>query len=291
MAAQEGRQRSQVARPGPGSQAPPGAGDEPPLARPRGQGRCQQPPSSPTRRERNYRTRGYRVPLLPHARGAPRVVPGRCARVDVDAFERSARDARRSGRPEEYRAALDLYSGDLLPRDRYEEWTEARREDLRRTHLALLFELANILEDRGQLEGAVEALQEIVSQKPGHEEAHVGLMRVYARAGQRHRAIRQYVHLCQALRLEDQRHQRGRQAHRLGRRERTDRGRMPRCSRRRRRHGHSQVQRRNQRQRFAQRRSRHGQLHHRRHRTLDAELPLTWSRVRDTPQPTGVAKP
>ncbi|MDQ3863908.1 MAG: hypothetical protein M3317_10475, partial [Actinomycetota bacterium] len=52
--------------------------------------------------------------------------PAGSAWVDVEAFERSARDARRSGRPEEHRAALGLYSGDLLPRDRYEEWAQGR---------------------------------------------------------------------------------------------------------------------------------------------------------------------
>jgi predicted ATPase/DNA-binding SARP family transcriptional activator/DNA-binding CsgD family transcriptional regulator len=128
--------------------------------------------------------------------------PEDAAWVDVEAFERSAREARGSGRPEAYREALDLYSGDLLPRDRYEEWAERRREELRRTYLALLFELATVLEERGALDRAVEALQEILSHEPAHEEAHVGLMRVYARAGQRYRALRQYEHLRQTLRLE-----------------------------------------------------------------------------------------
>ncbi|MDQ3863197.1 MAG: tetratricopeptide repeat protein, partial [Actinomycetota bacterium] len=45
-------------------------------------------------------------------------------------------------------------------------------------------------------------LQEIISHEPAHEEAHVALMRMHARAGQRYRAIRQYEHLRQALRLE-----------------------------------------------------------------------------------------
>ncbi|HEX2740769.1 MAG TPA: BTAD domain-containing putative transcriptional regulator [Rubrobacter sp.] len=122
--------------------------------------------------------------------------------VDVNAFERTVREARGSGRPTAYRAAIDLYSGDLLPLDRYEEWAERRREELRRTYLAMLFELASVLEERGALDRAVEMLQEIVAHEPVHEEAHVGLMRAYAKAGQRHRALRQYEHLRQALRSE-----------------------------------------------------------------------------------------
>lgn len=48
--------------------------------------------------------------------------------VDVHALEEAAKATRRSGDPAAYRAALDLYSGDLLPADRYEEWAEYRRQ-------------------------------------------------------------------------------------------------------------------------------------------------------------------
>ena len=50
--------------------------------------------------------------------------------VDVDRFERAAADARRAGTPAGYRAALALYRGELLPENRYEDWTESRREAL-----------------------------------------------------------------------------------------------------------------------------------------------------------------
>jgi len=42
--------------------------------------------------------------------------------VDVDAFKEAAKAACCSGEPAAYRSGLDLYSGDLLPGDRYEEW-------------------------------------------------------------------------------------------------------------------------------------------------------------------------
>ena len=53
--------------------------------------------------------------------------------VDVDAFEEAARSARRSREPAVYRAALDLYTGELLPTDRYEEWAEEPRLRLQET--------------------------------------------------------------------------------------------------------------------------------------------------------------
>ena|SRR5829696_4300109 len=51
--------------------------------------------------------------------------------VDVDAFEEEEARARRSGDPAAYRAAIDLYTGDLLPEDRYEEWVDNRRYSCR----------------------------------------------------------------------------------------------------------------------------------------------------------------
>src|SRR3954447_14648664 len=47
--------------------------------------------------------------------------PGNHLNVDVDAFEDAAATARRARDPATYRAALELYAGDLLPGDRYEE--------------------------------------------------------------------------------------------------------------------------------------------------------------------------
>src|SRR3712207_6729702 len=47
--------------------------------------------------------------------------------MDVEAFEQAAATARRSREPAAYRAAIELYSGELLPEDRYEEWAESRQ--------------------------------------------------------------------------------------------------------------------------------------------------------------------
>ena len=69
--------------------------------------------------------------------------------VDVEAFEEAADTARRSKDPAAYRAAIELYSGELLPEDRYEEWAESRRQELRRRFLSLLVELAGLYEERG----------------------------------------------------------------------------------------------------------------------------------------------
>ena len=47
--------------------------------------------------------------------------------VDVEAFEEAAASARHAMEPEAFRAAIDLYAGELLPEDRYEPWVQERR--------------------------------------------------------------------------------------------------------------------------------------------------------------------
>ncbi|MBI3967531.1 MAG: hypothetical protein HY329_17990 [Chloroflexi bacterium] len=54
--------------------------------------------------------------------------------IDVDAFAQAAAEARRAGKPRAYLEALQLYTGDLLPEDRYEDWAAGRREELQALH-------------------------------------------------------------------------------------------------------------------------------------------------------------
>src|SRR5262245_52899316 len=122
--------------------------------------------------------------------------------IDVEAFEAAVGVARGTRSLGAYRAALALYTGDLLPEDRYEDWATGRREALRAQYLALLVELAGLYDAGGECEAARAALQQVVAAEPAHEEAHVGLMRLHALAGERHQALRQYQQLRDALRRE-----------------------------------------------------------------------------------------
>ena len=119
--------------------------------------------------------------------------------VDVEAFEEAAEMARRSHEPGAYRAAVELYAGDLLPDDRYEEWAEKRREALRFLYLTVLVEMARLHEERGDVGAAIKALQEVAATEPTHEGAQASLMRLYALSGQRYLALRQYKWLVQTL--------------------------------------------------------------------------------------------
>jgi predicted ATPase/DNA-binding SARP family transcriptional activator/DNA-binding CsgD family transcriptional regulator/predicted negative regulator of RcsB-dependent stress response len=125
--------------------------------------------------------------------------PGGDLWVDVDAFEDSAATARRSKDPAAYRAALDLHAGELLPEDRYEEWAEGRRSELRQLYLALVIELASVYEEREEYARAIEALGKVTSKEPTLEEAHASIMRLHALSGRPERALAQYERLRDAL--------------------------------------------------------------------------------------------
>ena len=125
--------------------------------------------------------------------------PGGPLWVDVEAFEEAATAARRSREPAAYRAAFDLYAGELSPEDRYEAWAEDRRLGLQQLYLALLVELTGLHEGRGEHGPAIEALQEATAEEPTLEEAHAALMRLFALSGRPERALAQYERLREAL--------------------------------------------------------------------------------------------
>ena len=71
------------------------------------------------------------------------------ADVDVDRLELAAADARRTGTPAAYRAALAICGGDLLPENRYDDWAADRRSEL----ADLVGELAEELATLGPADG------------------------------------------------------------------------------------------------------------------------------------------
>jgi DNA-binding SARP family transcriptional activator len=119
--------------------------------------------------------------------------------LDVERLRSTLAAARRSGRLEEYRLAIDFYHQGLLPEDRFEEWAVGPRDELQREFLAALEELAWLLEARGDLDSATEVVRRLVTAEPLREESHAALIRLCALAGRRGEALRQYEHLTQLL--------------------------------------------------------------------------------------------
>jgi DNA-binding SARP family transcriptional activator/class 3 adenylate cyclase len=123
--------------------------------------------------------------------------------VDADAFEQLLAQARRASEPAPFlEAAADLYRGDYLPDDLFEDWSVARRESLRRQWTDLQLELGRVRELRDDVEGAVSALQRLLDADSCHEQAANDLMLVLARHGRRPDALRVFQRLADALRRE-----------------------------------------------------------------------------------------
>ncbi|MCX6020668.1 MAG: AAA family ATPase [Chloroflexi bacterium] len=113
--------------------------------------------------------------------------------TDVDEFRRLGQQARaRHSDPALYEEALVLYTGDLLPEDLYDDWTEPLREELRGECIHLLLQVSQLYEQQGRPELAVERLERLLQLDALNEDAHRRLMQLYAQAGSRHRALRQY---------------------------------------------------------------------------------------------------
>jgi predicted ATPase/DNA-binding SARP family transcriptional activator/DNA-binding CsgD family transcriptional regulator len=119
--------------------------------------------------------------------------------TDAHAFELAASAARQFAEPMYYHQALDLYTGDVLPEESYEDWAIIAREKLRVLYLTLLEELALLYERLNDPQGAIATLQRVTEHEPTNEQAQVKLMRLYAQVGQRHKALRQFQQLRHIL--------------------------------------------------------------------------------------------
>ncbi|WP_274543229.1 AfsR/SARP family transcriptional regulator, partial [Microbacterium sp. CPCC 204701] len=105
--------------------------------------------------------------------------------VDVDRFRAVAARALTTRDSSLASAALELYGGDLLPDDLYDDWTIEARDGLASTRIELL-RLTHRWDD-------------LVAHSPTDEEAHLALARRYADGGDTRAALRQLERLERAL--------------------------------------------------------------------------------------------
>lgn len=122
--------------------------------------------------------------------------------VDADRFQEQADEAMRCPEQWVFEEALSLYTGELLPEDRYEDWAETSRTQLSGRYLDLLHRLAELLADQGSYAAAVARLQQILASDPTREDIHRAIMRLHARDGNLGAAVRQYSACVEMLRRE-----------------------------------------------------------------------------------------
>lgn len=115
-------------------------------------------------------------------------------RVDVDVFRHAAALALDRETPvgkavQLAHEALRLYKGELLPGDRYADWSAGPRESLSRLQVELLeFLLTEALQGEEHAE-AIILLNKLIDTDPYEEHYHLQLAELYARAGNRRRAL------------------------------------------------------------------------------------------------------
>lgn len=127
-------------------------------------------------------------------RRGPQVTLGESVVVDADTFTAAAAAALRelpdaAGSADRCRAAVGHYGGELLPADRYSEWTAAPREGLARLLLDLLDRLADQARAAGDVEASVRWMERAIDADPYDEDRYLRAAQLLAAAGRRGRAL------------------------------------------------------------------------------------------------------
>jgi len=144
-------------------------------------------------------------PLVAHSDGSYFLSPQVEMRVDVEQFQEAWLMGRRleeRGEPDRalvaYLQARDLYQGDYLAADVYEDWSVAARERLQEVYLDLSRRTARLLSEDGALDESIRHCREALAVDPCREDLHRDLMGYLARAGRRAEALRQY-RVCRSV--------------------------------------------------------------------------------------------
>jgi LuxR family maltose regulon positive regulatory protein len=125
--------------------------------------------------------------------------------TDVEEFDAHYEEGRRlhtEGRIEraagEYEEAIELYRGEYLVEDLYEDWTMVERERLSNAYIDMLWRLAVHYMESGRPQESIRACYRVLEKDRCHEASYRLLMRCYSRLGLRGRALRHY-RLCETI--------------------------------------------------------------------------------------------
>jgi len=147
-------------------------------------------------------------PYVEHMGGVCRVVPGSVV-SDLDLFRAAstrARTARSAGDPgTELRAlveAIDLYRGDVLPGDVYEDWFVPVRERFKQDYEDAVIRAGRLYADSGEPFEALSILRVASARNPWREDLYQAIMRLQIATGQRAAAIETYL-VCRTRLVED----------------------------------------------------------------------------------------
>lgn len=122
--------------------------------------------------------------------------------LDFDEFEfrrNCAGQLEQAGRMDEamdeYRLAEELYSGDFLEEDPYDDWASRQRDQLRNNYISITDRLSAYFQQRGDFNRAIEYCRKILEKDDCYESAYRRLMQCHHALGQSGIAVRNY-RLC-----------------------------------------------------------------------------------------------
>ncbi|MBI1742496.1 tetratricopeptide repeat protein [Candidatus Acetothermia bacterium] len=126
--------------------------------------------------------------------------------VDTETFQEqieAAQEAERTGHWAEalasYKQAIDLYLGDYLAEDLYEEWTISPREHWRELYLVALGRLSECQARLGHYDQAIEQCKKVTQLSPGRESIYRQQMLYHFLAGEHSESFKAYQACVQAL--------------------------------------------------------------------------------------------
>ncbi|MBK8809427.1 MAG: PD40 domain-containing protein [Acidobacteria bacterium] len=121
-------------------------------------------------------------------------------RIDLDEFERLANLALQNNDIDAGQKALEIYQGDLLTEDIYEDWIYSRRETLRLLFRKTATKTAALYAAGNDRTASIEILKKLSCDDPSDEYVQRLLMRLYAETGSKYQAIKQFEQCRDSLR-------------------------------------------------------------------------------------------
>ena len=119
--------------------------------------------------------------------------------VDLDEFEKLANYAIRNNDLEAGQKAIELYRGDLLTEDIYEDWIFTRRESMRILFRKTATKTAELHAAQNNLAASIGILKKLIAEDATDEHIQRLLMRFYAETGSKYQALKQFEQCRAAL--------------------------------------------------------------------------------------------
>lgn len=101
-----------------------------------------------------------------------------------------------------YERGINIYKGDLLEDDIYEEWLYAERENIKERYLFALDRLSLFYFQHQDIERTIELCEQFLDKDSCGEIIHRRLMKCYYQKGMRNKAIKQFLHCTRILETE-----------------------------------------------------------------------------------------